>query len=274
MRTTKLASANTVTIVIGTHNGEIHADEAFSVASRVVFMNERHTYVRTRDESLLSECDILIDVGMKFDGVKYFDHHQYRHGKSAAGLTWEYIQQELDIVGRYPKIDELVDILDKADTGEAEAPAFSLPFIVKNMNAKARFSSEQEVVFQDIVDFLVGIISSMKDTQDAAYKAESIIETSRTETTRQGKTVLVFEDGMVPGWDYIINGDNDKYSHISIVTWLNKSDGQWKAQVPPIKQGSLELVYDGFTPCKEAIFVHQNQFFSVWNKLEDMLRHQ
>lgn len=32
--------------------------------------------IRTREPALLEKCEIVVDVGGKFDGKKFFDHHQ------------------------------------------------------------------------------------------------------------------------------------------------------------------------------------------------------
>ncbi|KXX77888.1 hypothetical protein MMYC01_205783 [Madurella mycetomatis] len=77
--TKRLKTDNGGAVVIGTHNGHFHADEALAV-----YMLRRHvpTYagarlVRTRDPKLLGECHTVVDVGGEHDaeGNRY-DHHQ------------------------------------------------------------------------------------------------------------------------------------------------------------------------------------------------------
>lgn len=61
---------------LGTHNGIFHCDEAFgSYMLKLLYPNLE--IIRTRDEQLLAECDIVIDVGSVYDhGKRRYDHHQ------------------------------------------------------------------------------------------------------------------------------------------------------------------------------------------------------
>ena len=69
----------TMSPVIATHSGQFHADEALAV-----FMLKQlpkyadASVLRTRDLTILNSdaVDIVVDVSAKYDGVKYFDHHQ------------------------------------------------------------------------------------------------------------------------------------------------------------------------------------------------------
>ena len=59
-------------VKIGTHSGSFHCDEALGC----FLLRQTSTYkdaeiVRTRDESVLSELDIVIDVGGNYDPGAY-----------------------------------------------------------------------------------------------------------------------------------------------------------------------------------------------------------
>ncbi|KAL7014712.1 hypothetical protein ACKWTF_016082 [Chironomus riparius] len=63
---------------IGTHSGTFHCDEVLAV-----FMLRNHPefkshgLLRSRDQSLLDQCDIVVDVGAVYDpSKKRYDHHQ------------------------------------------------------------------------------------------------------------------------------------------------------------------------------------------------------
>jgi len=72
--------------VIGTHNGIFHSDEIIAIALlNKVF--EETSIIRSRDPKELQEANILVDVGGKFDGVKFFDHHQFKDGDKNWGLS-------------------------------------------------------------------------------------------------------------------------------------------------------------------------------------------
>ncbi|KAI0238653.1 hypothetical protein LSAT2_010621 [Lamellibrachia satsuma] len=63
---------------IGTHDGAFHCDEALACFMLRKLPEFRDAEViRTRDQTKLSECDVIVDVGLEYnhDGKKY-DHHQ------------------------------------------------------------------------------------------------------------------------------------------------------------------------------------------------------
>lgn len=64
--------------LIGTHNGTFHCDEALAVSMlKLLPRFAAHDILRTRDESKLALCDVVVDVGGTYDAEKLrFDHHQ------------------------------------------------------------------------------------------------------------------------------------------------------------------------------------------------------
>lgn len=71
---------------LGTHSGQFHCDEAFgSYMLRLLYPSLE--IIRTRDEDLLAECDIVIDVGAVYDHSKRrYDHHQKSFDHSMSTL--------------------------------------------------------------------------------------------------------------------------------------------------------------------------------------------
>ncbi|KAK9869217.1 hypothetical protein WA026_002967 [Henosepilachna vigintioctopunctata] len=63
---------------IGTHNGVFHCDEVLACHMLKQLPLYKHAdIIRTRDEAVLSSCDIVVDVGAIYDPKKCrFDHHQ------------------------------------------------------------------------------------------------------------------------------------------------------------------------------------------------------
>lgn len=69
---------------LGTHSGQFHCDEAFG-AYMLRLLYPGLEIVRSRDERVLAECDIVIDVGSVYDhGLRRYDHHQksFEHSMS------------------------------------------------------------------------------------------------------------------------------------------------------------------------------------------------
>lgn len=89
-------------IILGTHDGKFHADEAlacFLLKLLPEYSNSK--IIRTRDPELLEKCDVVVDVGAIYDPLKFrFDHHQrgfnevfsssYKTKLSSAGLIYKH----------------------------------------------------------------------------------------------------------------------------------------------------------------------------------------
>ncbi|TDL22092.1 metal-dependent protein hydrolase [Rickenella mellea] len=110
--------------VIGTHNGTFHCDEALAVfLLKQTAIYHDAAVVRTRQQSVLETCDIVVDVGAVYDeGKQRFDHHQrefsevFGHGfttkLSSAGLIYKHFGKEI-IANRLqlPSNDSKIDTL-------------------------------------------------------------------------------------------------------------------------------------------------------------------
>ncbi|XP_008212893.1 UPF0160 protein MYG1, mitochondrial isoform X2 [Nasonia vitripennis] len=64
-------------IKIGTHNGTFHCDEVLACYMLKLLPEYKDaTIVRSRDQSILDTCDIVVDVGGKYDAATHrYDHH-------------------------------------------------------------------------------------------------------------------------------------------------------------------------------------------------------
>lgn len=127
--------------LIGTHNGQFHADEALAVyLLRLLPAYNPSDLVRTRDPSILSTCHTVVDVGGDYNEmVNRYDHHQRSFNTtfpsrptklSSAGLVYmhfgkpiiarqtglEEASEEVGILWR--KIyEEFIEALDAHDNG-------------------------------------------------------------------------------------------------------------------------------------------------------------
>ncbi|KAH9944402.1 GAMM1 protein [Epithele typhae] len=133
--------------VIGTHNGTFHCDEALAVyLLKHTKAYENAGLKRTRDPAILDSCDIVVDVGGKYDeAAQRFDHHQrgfteiFGHGfetkLSSAGLVYKHFGKEiisnwLQLPLDDPKIEtlwlklyrEFIEAIDAIDNGVNQYP--------------------------------------------------------------------------------------------------------------------------------------------------------
>ena len=87
------------TVKIGTHDGPFHCDEVLAC----VFLKMLPQYhdaevVRTRDPEVLSQCDIVVDVGGAYDPeAKRFDHHQASFDLTMKQLSEGKIESDIQL---------------------------------------------------------------------------------------------------------------------------------------------------------------------------------
>ncbi len=115
-------------INIVTHNGNFHADDIFGVAILNLYYQGQIKVIRSRDPKIISQADIVLDTGGRYDfSQKVFDHHQLGGaGKrengvpyAASGLIWKNFGRKLVKSDEaHLLIDqELIQHLDAEDTG-------------------------------------------------------------------------------------------------------------------------------------------------------------
>ncbi|KAG5519142.1 hypothetical protein PMAC_002230 [Pneumocystis sp. 'macacae'] len=104
---------------IGTHSGTFHADDCLAVYMlRLLPEFKDSKIIRSRDPDILETCDIIVDVSGKYDGIKYFDHHQryfnetfsenFRTKLSSSGhFGRQIISHRLDLDLDHPYVDVL-----------------------------------------------------------------------------------------------------------------------------------------------------------------------
>jgi uncharacterized UPF0160 family protein len=116
-----------------THNGKFHADDVFGTALMLQLYPDAEV-VRTRDEAVIAEADVVYDLGGVFDSEKRrFDHHQQGSPVrdngiiySGFGLLWRQYGREFcdgnEDVWRL--IDEqFVQQIDAEDNGQTLSSA-------------------------------------------------------------------------------------------------------------------------------------------------------
>lgn len=139
--TTATKRVKTNPLIIGTHNGHFHADEALAVYMlRLLPDYSSAALVRTRDPALLETCHTVVDVGGEYDASQNrYDHHQrtfntvfpeHQTKLSSAGLVYMHFGKAIiaqhtklpldhpDVDLLYRKLyDDFVEAVDAHDNG-------------------------------------------------------------------------------------------------------------------------------------------------------------
>ncbi|KAJ8665082.1 hypothetical protein QAD02_006744 [Eretmocerus hayati] len=73
---------------IGTHNGTFHCDEVLACSMlKLLPQYKDATIIRTRDQSVLDTCDVVVDVGGKYDPKTHrYDHHMREFNESLSSV--------------------------------------------------------------------------------------------------------------------------------------------------------------------------------------------
>jgi len=249
-------------IQIGTHDGVFHADDVFAVAIATEFFVQTRgddiiiDVVRSRDEEKLNSCNMIFDVGGKYDGNRWFDHHQRGFDETrdgvpfaASGLAWRALgktlcggdQEVADAVDR-----QLIQSVDAADNGmklfEGGNPVFeharsvSITAAISSLNpgwqdqSAGAFDSAFEKAVQFARSILKGFVKKALGAK-AARRAFSAAEDARR---RRGDHTVVLEK-FVPWTAHVDLVDADAY----YVVFPSSSEG-WMLQCIPPETGSFK----------------------------------
>jgi uncharacterized UPF0160 family protein len=241
---------------IATHKGLFHADEITAIALLEIFTDEKYQIDRfPHGWGDFDGYDFVIDIGREFDGKKFFDHHQWRGGKSSAGLIWDY----LGVAKDYPKLSRFIEMVDRQDTGEQKAGEFEYPNLIKLFNtidvSDDKSSNEN---FLKALEFAKMVIKSIKKEEDEIKEAKVIVEKSKKFDTFES---IVELKQFTPFWNHFINGT--LRPEVDVVVWQDKKSKAYKAGVPPKEAGSFELWGEPFKKDGMMEFVHPVGFFAV-----------
>ena len=164
---------------VGTHDGVFHVDEIVAIA---ILKNhfENVDIIRTRDKSKLESCDILIDVGGKYDGKRFFDHHQFKdtdelYGLSSAGL----------VVKSFPvdkKFHDFISAIDKRDTRvgyDDNEPINRFFDMVSECNALEVHSDNQNKIFLWLVELFTAMFKGDISLQQLKDEVKAFADTNR-----------------------------------------------------------------------------------------------
>jgi len=271
------------TINIVTHNSTFHADDVMASALIKVFVNSDIAIYRvghqTNVETFIKDNNLadvwVCDIGRIYDSANLrFDHHQYSAAENphaAAGLVFNYLVEKGHISPTAVKmLESTIQMVDENDIGIWEGVyEGTLPWIVSSMNSEDIYSEEQDEAFLKAVDFVSGILESVKNRADKIDETKKILDSS--------KEILpgVLEmPGYLPGWNDIIF-DIEKLNHIDLVIWYDETQDKWKVQQVPDSKGSFGR-RGRQVPFRDPLpdgceFLHRGNFFGVFNSKESLI---
>ncbi|HEY1151476.1 MAG TPA: MYG1 family protein [Pseudoduganella sp.] len=261
-------------MVIVTHGGKFHADDAWAVAVLSVLFPDAEI-IRTRDPATIEAADFAIDVGGIWDpATGRFDHHQKGFSAArqsgvpyaSAGLVWrEYgarcvtalalahaghqLSEDKAREMAYAIDAELVQYLDLADVGAAKsAPGgYGLSAVVSGFNPN--WLDEQRLNYGPAAEeYRLGqfrlamalltdiLVNSVKYRVGALLAVEQV----RQSEVLEGGKVLFLKNGALP-WTQIVRKEMPK---VLFVISHSIAERRYMLHTVPVSSESFEARAD------------------------------
>lgn len=240
-------------ILLVTHDQGFHADDvmAYAILQEILTQkNQSWKLLRTRDEELQKQADIIFDTGNVYDPEKnIYDHHQTgRAGArengvlyASAGLIWKHYGRQLcscdDI---WQSIDRcLIQEFDASDSGQnyigpllfTDSGYTSLGIHIANFGPDGDESHTPEILlerFEQAAAFARGILTRMihsRESLEKAFQEVKIIYENSVD-----KQILVFDKNYDrPIWKRIAEFPEPFYA-----VYPNMKGTGWKVEAIPV----------------------------------------
>lgn len=280
---------------IVTHNDRFHADDVCAMATLKILLGDAITeVVRTRNQDIIQNADIVFDVGHVYDPEKNrFDHHQTEGaGKrdngipyASFGLVWKKYgnkicnsQEAADLIEK-----RLVQVIDAHDNGFSIASymfpnvkEYTISTICGIFGATWKEEENYDEVFFEVVELVEKIIR--REIKIAQDKIEAIPFVEKAYQDAEDKRIVVLE-GYYP-W----NDTLSKYKEVLFVISPSKDGSQWRAEAvqdegfinkkgfPESWSGLRGIELEKASGISGALFCHRAVFLAVGNTKEVALK--
>lgn len=199
-----------------THNGMFHADDVFAIALvKMMRLPGYRKVVRTRDPALMEGAEYVIDVGCKYDGEKYFDHHQkegcptFADGqkKAACSLIWDRFGEEwlMTICRDVPMVEYVFEKMHQFFRGISEwdngtqhrGNVMNISEEIRMMNISQFDDDQQDKMFSIIVKQKLDVLLLMLRRYCTVFGEIAVLENA-VKASEDEKPVLILPHGGLP----------------------------------------------------------------------------
>lgn len=274
---------------VGVHDGSFHADEVTACALLALFDRiDRDKIVRSRDLSVLAECEFVCDVGGLYDPVlKRFDHHQlqYEGELSSAGMIWLHLKEQ-GIVDEatYEFVNQAMVLgVDAHDNGRTipEVGVCTFSGVISNFVPPQYDAPHavQTACFLQAFDFALGHLQRLLERFSYIRSVRKMV----AEKMQDPGPCLLF-DKPVPWLESFFELGGEKHHALFVIM---PSGEHWKLRgIPPSLRnrmavrrplpvewaGLLDQELKDACGIPEAVFCHKGRFVSVWETREAALQ--
>jgi uncharacterized UPF0160 family protein len=273
----------------GTHDGSFHADEVTACAMLCFFnLIDKDKIIRTRDLSLLNQCEYVCDVGGIYDPAhKRFDHHQveYKGPLSSAGMILEYLKDRGMIIAKDFEFlnNSLIRGVDAHDNGrDPQIPGLcTFSHIISNF-APIHYDNDaktQQEAFFEALEFAIGHLKRLWGRHQYTQSCKNIV----LNAMQEGKEALIF-DQAIPWMETFFEQGGEKHparfvimptgSHWKLRGIPPNHDEKMKVRqmLPEIWAGLMDQELKKASGISGAIFCHKGRFISVWETKQDAMK--
>ncbi|XP_029008178.1 UPF0160 protein MYG1, mitochondrial [Betta splendens] len=246
----KLRTDNMTAKKIGTHNGSFHCDEVLACfLLRQLPEYKDAEIIRTRDPSVLAQCDVVVDVGGEFDPKRHrYDHHQRTFTEcfhslcpekpwvtrlSSAGLVYLHFGRQLlahltqlkeddrHLEVLYDKLyEKFVEEVDAIDNGISQCEGEPRYSISSNLSARVGYlnpcwnsqSQDSEEGFKKALEMVgVEFLDRLNFYQSAWLPARAVVEEAVKQRHQVDPSgeVVVFSQGGCPWKEHLFDLEKD-----------------------------------------------------------------
>ena len=280
-------------IKIATHNGKFHSDDVFAVAILFIALGKDNCeVVRTREEDVIMNGDIVVDVGGEYNSSrKRFDHHQLggagKRGDgipyASAGLVWndygikvagsDKVKDEIDRILIKP-IDALDNGVEISKSLFNDLYSFDVGSVVNLYRLTWKENGDWDERFLKAVDWAMMVLKRLISVTKDILDARSIVEKAYKDSTN--KIIIIIDEKYNLGREVVMDTlflySEPIYALLyraDINNWqiiaIRKTEGSFASR-KPFPESWRALVGEDLqkiTGIRDSVFCHRSGFMCV-----------
>lgn len=283
-----------------THDSRFHADDVFAVAVLDLVFKNKIKVTRTRDEKIINDADIVLDVGNIYDADKNrFDHHQKEGAGvrengipyASFGLIWKHFGRRLcsEKVWQYIE-NKIVQSIDAGDNGistfEIKPELGVSPYLTQSMlytfMPSWKENQDMDKPFFEAVDLVKKVLQREISRAEHSFEAEEIILDCYEKS--EDKRIIVLDKKYKFGDEDISRVLNNMPEVLFFLKYRPEND-QWSAKAMRVRPddfpsrkpypeewaGLSDSELQKISGVDDAVFCHRGKFLCVAKSLEGAL---